>query len=123
MRIRYFKHDKQDCTSLNKWLARRKHEGVRRHELPRLGWIIPGVAAAFARECEGGVYILDSYVSNSLVSPLIRNAAIDELTVHIVKTLELAQGFWVFTTDEHTIIRAKKHGFKQLPHAVLTKGN
>lgn len=109
---------------MHKWLHKRdSHLAYEEEELPRLGWIIPGVAAAFARECEGDVYILDSFVTNSLVSPLVRNAAIDELAVHIMKTLELAKGFWVFTTDEHTLIRAKKHGFKQLPHAVLSKGN
>lgn len=108
----------RDTKSLNKWLVKRGLKPEQYMDLPAIGFIVPGVAIGFLRQCEGGYAIMDSLVSNPHVSPATRHSALDKIYAHIIKV----PGFnkiLGFTVDEGALERAKRHGFKQIHHAIL----
>ncbi len=108
-----------DVKSINKWLKRRGHPLVKYSDLPLIGFIIPGVAVMFLRQCEGGYGIIDSMCSNPLVSSETRHRCMDIL---YNRTLSIPgfKNLIGFTSDEGALERAKRHGFKQIHQAVLT---
>lgn len=108
-----------DVVSINKWLTRRRAPTVKASDLPTITYIIPGVAAAGIRQCEGKVGIFDSLVTNPLVSVYTRQKALDTL-FRIVMVHPAFERILGFTVDEYTLLRAVKHGFRQLPYTVLS---
>lgn len=117
MIVRALQHS--DLSSLNKWLKKRAHPQVQWSDMPEYSFIIPGVASASLRRCEGEVGILDSIVTNPYTSALIRNAALNQLFKAClgISSFKRIIGF---TVDAHTHERALKHGFRQLPHSVYS---
>lgn len=107
--------------SIAKWLHR--HGRGLKTQLPKHSYIVPGVAAIGLRIIEGNLGMIDSLVTNKLVSGPLRNKAIEAL----VKRAE-AQAFALrltaliaFSTDDNTIKRAFSHGYAQQGHLILTK--
>lgn len=117
MKVRLFKAS--DLHSVNKWRMKRNLWPVPGSELPRLGYMIPGVAAAFLRRVEGGYALMDSLVTNPHVSSNTRHKALESLYDIILQEPSI-KGIIGFTVDESTLMRAKARGFKQLQHTVLT---
>lgn len=109
----------QDVKSINKWLVKQGHPETSWEVLPEKCIIIPGVAAGGLRYVEGGFYIMDSIVSNPLVSSGTRNRAMDRLFL----TLSMwAQDCPIigFSKEQGVIDRAKRHGFIPAVHTILT---
>lgn len=80
------------------------------------------VAIGFAREIEGQSYMLDSYMTNPMWSPELRNKALNLITHKLIKLSEFHDYKLIcFSNDESIIRRAKEHGFKVLDHKVLVK--
>ena len=76
------------------------------------------VAAGFVRMIEGNRAMLDSYITNPVISPKIRNFALDKITTELVewcKARELKQVL-AFSTDEHVVQRSINHGFAPIEH-------
>jgi len=114
---------KSDIASVQKWLIRHgKHE--LKTEQPKIGFIVPGVAAAFLLQCEGNIGIMDSLITNPLCSSETRHKALNSIYDNIIGTchqlgIERIIGF---TTDEGTLKRSLAYGFIQKPHTLLTRG-
>lgn len=85
--------------------------------LPRFGFVaymdkLP-VAAGFTRDIEGGMLMLDSYVSHAVMPGAVRNIALNNITEAL-----LTQGAFqrkhlilAFTKDENTHLRTFARGF------------
>lgn len=105
---------KSDLVSLNKWLKRRGYAEANSEQLPSVGFIVPGVAAGFIRNCETGVGMIDSLVSNSLVSSNTRHKAWNA----IIKAL-MQQPFKykvIMTDDKGMQARFKLQQFTPMPN-------
>lgn len=98
------------------------------HNLPKLGVLTTlgeyTVAAAFLRIIEGNksTAILDSLITNAELLPTIRNDALNQTVSELLK-LAKEQGITkiiAFSTDKNTLMRAKRFGFEELPHQVIT---
>lgn len=118
--MRAYKFQPKHLALVNKWLARRGRSPVELSALPKLGYYVPGVAAGFVRSCEGGFGIVDSLVSNSLVSSKSRNAAFEAIYKEILSNPNFNKLIG-FTVDEGALIRAKALGFKEIAYTVLSR--
>lgn len=98
----------KDITSINKWLRRHGHAEATVTDVPRIGFIVPGVAAGFLRDCENGVGMIDSYVSNPLCKNLTRNQALDSITKSILN--QPFKQFITMTENQGLRNRFLKHG-------------
>jgi hypothetical protein len=95
--------------------------------LPKLGYIayndeMEPIAAAFLRQVEGGYGQLDTMVSNSQLSGMIRHNALSMIVDSLIsdaRALNL-QGLICYTRDESVIRRAQSIGFHLCPHAVIS---
>lgn len=108
-----------DISSINKWLKKRGHPPISEADMPKLSFIVPGVAACGIRACEGRYGILDSIVTNPLVSPATRDKALNTLFKQAL-SIPWFKHIIGFTIDDNTHSRALSHGFKQLHYALLT---
>lgn len=86
-------------------------------DLPKLGFIVPGVAAGFIRYCEGDMSLFDSVVTNPLASSNTRHRALDAI-MDDVKTFG-GRHILGITEDAGTLERGAAHGFRKLPHVCL----
>lgn len=109
MMVRQF--SPRDLASVNKWLKRRGSPEESIDMLPSVGYIVPGVAAAFLRNIENNFGMFESLVTNSLASSKTRNTALEELFKAISQ-----HGFKVvigFSRDDSAISRALASGYKE----------
>jgi len=119
MQVKQVELKTADMLSINKWLHKRNKEVVHSWDLPKLAFSIPGVGYMFLRKVEGNIAMIDSTVTNPLVSAATRNRAMDALAEHVL-SLGFTR-FIILTEDYHTSIRALNHGFKCKQHTFLTK--
>jgi len=81
------------------------------------------VAAGFLRRVEGGLGLIDSYVSDPGFDGKMRHEALNLITTALIeeaKKLEL-RGIVAFSRDQNTICRSLDHGFQAQGHVVVTK--
>lgn len=111
---------------LNQWLYARDRAGVSEGDIPKIGYIvlkdsIP-VCAAFLRECEGGVGMLEGLVSNPDLPLFTRHLGVECV---IDRLLQEAKSRHIrrlvsFSVDDSTVKRVSKRGFQKQPHVVMT---
>lgn len=104
---------------INRWLAKRDLKPIDPTEMPATSFIIPGVAACGIRVCEGQIGILDSVVTNPHASKQVRNAALNQLFEHAIAHPGFKR-LMGFSIDKHTLERAERHGFKAMPHLIMS---
>lgn len=80
---------------------------------------VPGVAFAALRAIEGGYWLFDSMVTNPLCSSETRHAALEAIYKQVFEITKDSNGVIGLTVDAGALNRAKRHGFRQLPHTVL----
>lgn len=102
-----------DLKSVNKWLTRHGHPKTQPSDIPSKGFIVPGVAVGFVRDCETGVGMIDSYVTNSLCSRETRHSALEAVTKKILE--QPFKYFITMTADDGLVSRFKNHGLTGLP--------
>lgn len=115
-----------DIKFVKSWLKLRDMDESLAEDLPQIGYMafvgdLP-VAAGFLRQVEGNAAQIDSVITDPKADPKIRNEAIDAI---VERLIDFARKDGVkmilsFSIDAHTLERSKKHGFKQLPHTVIT---
>lgn len=106
---------KSDIPAIKRWLK------TEEFELPRINFVVPGVAHAGLRCIDGGWALLDAMVTNPLCSSATRNAALEAIYGSIFNYAKYAapKGLIGFTLDAGAQSRAKRAGFKELLHTVL----
>lgn len=75
-----------DLGTINGWMKGHDKRGFVAEELPTIGFIVDGVAAAFLYQTDSSVGILENFVSNPEASPQQVASALDK----IVKELKFA---------------------------------
>lgn len=92
--------------------------------LPHYSWIALGdgepIAFGGIRMVEGGMGIMDSYLTNATASSELRNKALDWLTRHLIlvsKHLNVTK-LIAFSESENIFNRAKSHGFQEFAHKI-----
>lgn len=120
MKIRFL-NKKTDIEEINKWLPFKVQ-----------AWELPGhtfcaivkdeiVAIAGFRLMEGEICFIDSMATDQSVEGEIRNKALDELTLTMLKMAKDLGFKKIFATTVHDCIikRAEKHGFRVLNQTVI----
>ncbi len=118
MRVRAMTH--QDLPQVNQWLKGQNMQPVRMSDLPIRMYIVPGVAAAGVRCCEGGYGMMDSLCTNPLVSSATRHKASVSLWNKILSIPDFSRIIG-YTSDAGTLERALRHGFRVIAQSVLVK--
>lgn len=114
--VRKFKES--DMPSLNKWLKKQQHPLIQYWELPAIGFIVPGVAIGFLRQCEGHIGIFDGLTSNPVASSATRHKALDAIFTRILEE----PGFTTiigYTQSSSAHARAQRHSFKPVSDRLL----
>lgn len=101
--------DPSDLPSINEWLKLQNHPEAALEDLPTLGYIVPGVGAGFVRNCETGIGMLDSFVTNPKATSEQRDAALDELFKACLNSG--FKGYIAFTAEEGIAYRLDKFKF------------
>lgn len=107
------------------WLKERELNPHLIDELPDVGFVVSEgeeiIAAGFIRQTEGDYALVDSYITNKNSPPVQRDQALDLITKELIN-ISKSLGFKTLVAtsiDQNTIDRSLRHGFKQLPHAVI----
>jgi hypothetical protein len=119
MQVRDFKDS--ELLQLNHWLAKHRQAPIPKDAVPKLTFIVPGVAIASIRLIEGGAAFMDNLVTNPHASSSTRHNALNALYSHIkLKTEQLnIKRLFGMTVDAGSHSRAIEQGFKPMPHACL----
>ena len=95
-------------------------------EIPNVGFIVNHndlgpVALGFIRKCEGGFGMIDSMITNPTAPAAIRDAALDKLVSRLVASAKRRKLYkiFAFSEDEHTLERAKRHGFNVVSQTMI----
>lgn len=114
-------------TLINSWLADRGIASISAQELPKDGLMIYGregyLAGGFLRQCEGGIALMDSYITNPNAPAELRNEALEKMTGELLRVAK-NKGYTkviAYSADSHTIERAVAHGFAIIDQALLGK--
>lgn len=103
-------------------LVKQQHPLPERSEIPLIGFIAYDrgqvVGAAFLRQVEGMVGLLDGITSNPEVASDIRHKALDALIEAVVnKARELGIKRVIgYSVNDSTKIRSERHGFVRSPY-------
>lgn len=75
------------------------------------------------RVCEGGIGMVDSFVSNPEMSAVVRNKAADCMVEHLIKQAkEMGLSHLIgISKDTNTLVRSLKHGFSVVEGVLVTK--
>ncbi len=121
MLIRPF-HADRDIKHINEFFRKRETSSILSSDLPQHGLIAfeagAPIAAGFLRLVEGNLAMLDSYVTDPSVDPVLRDSALDRLTTKLVKIAKAnnIKLLMAFSSDINTLHRTQRHGFTTLPH-------
>lgn len=112
-----------DIIEVNAWLREHAHPTIDLIELPKIGYIIPGVACGFLRLCEGGAGIIESMATNPKV-PMHRRGmalyAISATLIHHARSRKIHK-LIAFSSSNATIKLGAKQGFYVVPQTVLAR--
>lgn len=123
--VRRFRHP-DDFEHLKEWMCGRSMATSPIEEVPRIGFIVwkegKPIAAAFLRDCEGGIGIFDSMITDPKSALFTRHLAIEILInkVMIYAKENRVRRLLAFTTDAGILKRSIKHGFKKQSHSVIS---
>lgn len=108
---------------LKSWLY--GHKVPMPSEVPEIGRVVyqgdMPVAMTFLRRVEGGYAQVDGLCSNPEAASETRDKALDTVINHILrdaKSIGITQ-IISFTQNEHTLLRAIRHGFAKYPAALV----
>lgn len=113
---------------INDWLVKRDMPSLPVEDFPAIGFLaldgVTPIAAAFIRRLEGGFAQYDGLITNPGATSELRDKANDLVTTEIIKTCKQLgiKALTAYSTDENTLIRAEKHGFRRLPHTMIALG-
>jgi hypothetical protein len=127
MELSVHTYEAHHYTLINDWLQERQLSTILPFELPQDGIMIYGrngyIAGGFIRKCEGGIALVDSYITNPNVDGKVRDAALDLMTNELLRVAK-ERGYTrmiAFTEDLHTFERGLAHGFDVIDQAMLGK--
>lgn len=113
--------------SLVKWLEKRGHTIPNSEDMPEIGFVSleqdSVVSCGFLRRVEGGYAQFDGLATDPDAPPELRAKANDLIIDHICNVAsEMGiKHILAYSTDINTILRAERHGFALLPHALFVK--
>lgn len=121
MKPRHFGDFRQDLLDINLWREQRSLHPIVKEDLPSFGLIIDDVAAMFLRQCEGGIAMIDSVVSNPHASGDKRNEALDILFQEMIAAAKVfgMKALIGFSENYAFIDRSTKFGFKESGHKLM----
>ncbi len=120
MKVRLIRQS--DKVSIGRWLKKLNSE---QQPMPYNAFVVPGVAAMGLRFIDEQYALIDSMVTNPHCSSSVRHKALDSLYNHIFKCIDSMgiSSLIGFTVHGDALERAKRHGFKVLPHTVLIRNS
>jgi len=103
-----------DKASIRRWL--KSEQPI---NMPYNAFGVPGVAFAGIRAVDGGFWLFDSMVTNSLCSSETRHRALEAIYKYMFALTKDSNGIIGLTMDDGALERARRNGFRQLPYTVL----
>lgn len=105
MRLRFFRHE--DFEQINEWYTLRQMPPMRRDMLPKVGYIVDGVAAGFLYQTDSSMCLLDGFIANPLAEGHEREAALDKITDALISEADSLDFFSIVAMTKNTSIRAR----------------
>ena len=109
-----------DKAAIARWAKKLNSE---QQPMPYNTFVVPGVAAMGLRFIDEQYALIDSMITNPLCTSQSRHAALDSLYAAVFECIDSKgiSGVLGFTVHADALERAKRHGFKPLPHTVLVR--
>lgn len=110
--IKSRKYNDEDFEAIDSWYKSRGSKASK-DLLPKIGFIVPGVAAGFLMQTDTGCCILEPFIANRYTDKAERHSALDAIMrdlIYEAKTLGFSRIFG-FSSNEPMIARSLKHGF------------
>lgn len=102
-----------DKEMINTWYYSRKQEYLPLEQLPKIGYIVPNVAAGFLIQTDNTFCIFEPFITNPEIPKDIRSNALDIIIEELLKTAKQLnyKSVFGFSTSVPMINRGLKHGF------------
>jgi hypothetical protein len=117
----------KDLEAMQEWFSDRGLNAKWLEELPPVGFVAVHegfpICAGFLRRCEGGMGMIDSYVTDPKASPELRDKALEVVTNQII-TFAKESGLRrliAYSVDKNTLLRAERWGFKLVPQSLIAR--
>lgn len=111
MKVR--RYTPQDKTQIDSWYSKRNLEIIPDSLLPEVGFIIDNVAAGFLYKTDGGIALIENYITSPDVNYVDRDLGLEEVTKALIENAR-ESGFdrvMAITTLQSVYTRALSHGF------------
>lgn len=115
------KYMNEDFEEIRSWYDMRGMT-VELQDLPKVGFIVPGVAAGFIMQTDTNCCILEPFIANPLTLKKCREVALDSIFKHLIKEAQTL-GFkkiFGFSTHLKMVWRAQTFGFRVIETNCLT---
>jgi len=119
-------HHKMDRIVLERWSKLREFPIDWKKDIPEFGMVIWDfeipLAIGFLRSMEEDFAFLDSYMTNPEAPALLRDAALDLLTLTLIsEAKDLGwKHLFAYTRELNIMNRLVKFGFKKMPHTMMS---
>lgn len=116
----------QDTSTIKEWLLLHRMDPSLAEDLPEIGFVAfegqTPVAAGFLRKMEGASAQIDSVITYPFAEAKLRHTAINMIVTALIAYAKEngIESLIAFSTDAHTLERAKRFGFRHLPHTVMS---
>jgi len=118
-------HADSHLSQVNDWHRARGLALVKATQLPRIGFLVPGVAVGFIYQTDSSLVLLDGFVANPALPYGQCSRALDEITGALLRAaVELGpRTAVVITALDPVAAHVKRFGFRpdERAHTVLTK--
>jgi len=107
------RYTSQDYEALSSWYHKRNVNSVQESYIPKIGFVIEGIAMGFLMQTDANLGILEPFISNPEASKEDRDMALNvilELLTRTAKEMNY-KGVFGFSTSLPMIRRALKQGF------------
>lgn len=106
-------YQQNDLEEINSWFQAHNVPKIPVSAIPKVGFVVPYVAAAFLYQTDGNFALIENLVTNPLKEATIRHEAIDMVVDAITnKAKDLGFHQLVFLTNEKQVMRrGERHDF------------
>lgn len=105
MRLRFFRPE--DFDQINEWYALRQMAPMRRDIIPKVGYIVDGVAAGFLYQTDSSMCLLDGFIANPLAEKHERAEALDKITDALISDADRLDFFSIVAMTKNEAIRER----------------
>lgn len=105
MRARFYRPE--DLIEINEWYSLRQMTPMRADIIPKVGYIVEGVAAGFLYQTDSSMCLFDGFIANPLAERHEREEGLDKITDALISQAEKLNFYSIVAMTKHEVIRER----------------